>query len=78
MPNFSQIRQFLKFPGCPKVLGQTHRYTDTQILSDSSSTEVENMNFCSKVQNPKRTVSTILPTFPDQVLYSIDIDPDAH
>ena len=34
--NFSQIRPFLKSPGCPKVFG-----TDRQIFSGSSSTEAE-------------------------------------
>ena len=39
--NFSQIRPFLKFPGCQQVL-RTHTQTHTQTFSDSSSNEVEN------------------------------------
>ena len=43
VPNFSQNGPFLKPPGCPKVLGHTRhdRQTDTQTLTDSSSTEVK-------------------------------------
>ena len=41
--NFSQIQSFLKSVGCPKVFRhtKTDRNTDTQIFSESSSTEVE-------------------------------------
>ena len=39
--DFSQIRPFLKSPGCPKVFWDKH--THRQKFSDSSSTEVENI-----------------------------------